>query len=154
MIGKTCPKLHFAFEARFRVNTPRTTETSGITRRVILILDGTFEGPEVKGIVLPGGADWQVVHPDGTTEVDARYDLQADDGSIITVENRGLRRGPAAVLQQMFAGEGVDPSAYYFRTAAFFRTAAPAYRWLAESVFVGDGERYPDLVVIKFWRVE
>lgn len=147
---KNVPQLHFAFEARLSVGTPRTTEASGITRRVIPILDGTFEGAGLKGIVLPGGADWLIVRPDGITEVDARCDLETDDGSTISVENRGLRRGPAAVLQQPLAGEGVDPSTYYFRTAAFFRTATPAYRWLSESVFVGDGERYPDHVVIRF----
>jgi hypothetical protein len=154
MTTKTCPTLHFAFEARLTVGAPRTTEASGITRRVIPILDGNFKGAGLKGIVLAGGADWQIVHSDGTTEVDARYDLQTDDGSIISVENRGLRRGPAAVLQKLLAGEGVDPSTYYFRTAAFFRTVASSYRWLSESVFVGDGERYPDRVVIRFCRVE
>jgi len=154
MTEKTCPTLHFAFEARLTVGAPRTTEASGVTRRVIPILDGRFEGDGFKGIVLPGGADWQIVRPDGTTEVDARYDLQTDDGSIIAVENRGLRRGPAAVLHKLLAGEEVDPSTYYFRTAAFFRTAAPSYRWLSESVFVGNGERYPGRVAIRFWRVE
>src|ERR1019366_1990751 len=142
MTETKCPQLHFAFEASLRVGTPRTTETSGITRRVIPILDGRFEGAGLKGIVLRGGADWQVIRPDGTTEVDARYDLQTDDGSVISVENRGLRRRPSAVLQELLAGEVVEPSTYYFRTAAFFRTAASSLRWLSESVFVGDGERY------------
>jgi hypothetical protein len=154
MTTRTCPTLDFAFEVRLSVGAPRTTETSGITRRVIPILDGSFKDAGLEGIVLAGGADWQIVHSDGTTEVDARYDLQTDDGSIIAVENRGLRRGPAAVLQKLLAEEGVDPLTYYFRAAAFFRTAAPSYRWLSESVFVGNGERYPDRVAIRFWRVE
>lgn len=154
MTERQPPELRFAFEARVRVGAARVTETDGITRRVIPILDGTFEGPGLKGIVLPGGADWQVVRPDGTTELEARYDLQTDDGAIISVENRGLRRGPAEVMRKLAAGETVEPSAYYFRTAAFFRTSSPAYRWLSESVFAGAGERYPGHVVVRFWRVE
>lgn len=154
MISKTPPKLVFAFEARVKVGPAQTSEIGGVTRRVIPILEGTFEGPGLKGIVAPGGADRQLVRADGTTELDARYRLQTDDGATISVENRGLRRGPAEVLRKLAAGEMVDPSHYYFRTAAFFRTEEPAYRWLSESVFVGAGERYPDHVIVRFWRVE
>ena len=154
MTERPPPGLRFAFEARVKVGAARVTESGGITRRVIPILEGTFEGPGLKGIVLAGGADWQVVRPDGTTELEARYDLQTDDGAILSVENRGLRRGPAEVMRKLAAGEPAEPSAYYFRTAAFFRTAAPAYQWLAESVFTGVGERYPDHVVVRFWRVD
>jgi len=112
------------------------------------------EGPGLKGIVLSGGVDWQVVCPDGTTELEARYDLQTHDGGTISVENRGLRRGPVEVMRKLAAGEPVEPSAYYFRTAAFFRTASPTYQWLSESVFAGAGERYADHVVVRFWRME
>ena len=38
-------------------------------RRVIPITGGTFSGPKIKGEVLPGGEDWQLVRPDGDTEL-------------------------------------------------------------------------------------
>ena len=35
-----------------------------------------------------------------------------------------------------------------------FETAAPELQLLVRSIFVGDGERYPNEVVMRFWRVE
>lgn len=60
------------------------------TRRVVPILGGTFEGAEIKGEVMPGGEDWQLVRPDGDTELYARYLLKTDDGVIIQVINQVL----------------------------------------------------------------
>ena len=57
-------------------------------RRIINILGGTVEGPKLKGRILPGGADWQIVREDGTAELVARYTLQATDGK------GGQHRGP------------------------------------------------------------
>lgn len=59
-------------------------------RRIIPITGGTFEGPEIKGIVLPYGEDWQLTRPDGDTELYARYLLKTDDGFLIQVTNRVL----------------------------------------------------------------
>ena len=57
------------------------------------------------------------------------------------------------VLQKLNAGERVDQSLIYFRTAATIETAAPRLQWLARSVFVCVGERYPTEVVVRFYRV-
>src|SRR6056300_13417 len=61
-------------------------------RRMIPITGGTFEGPDIRGEVLPGGADWQLVRPDGDTELYARYLLQTDDGHLIHIINQVLSR--------------------------------------------------------------
>ncbi len=61
------------------------------TRRVIPITGGTFEGPKIKGEVMPGGEDWQLVRPDGDTELYARYLLKTEDGTIIQIINRVLQ---------------------------------------------------------------
>jgi hypothetical protein len=64
-------------------------------RRVVPITGGTFEGPGIRGTVLPGGADWQLVRPDGVTELYARYLLKTHDGYLIQVINRVVsRRAP------------------------------------------------------------
>ena len=39
-------------------------------RRVIDIHGGTVDGPKLKGKVLPGGADWQIVRADGVVAPD------------------------------------------------------------------------------------
>ncbi len=59
-------------------------------RNIIPITGGTFQGPKIKGEVLPGGADWQNVRPDGDVELYARYLLKTDDGHIIQVINQAL----------------------------------------------------------------
>jgi len=57
-------------------------------------------------------------------------------------------------MQRLLRGESVDPSLVYFRTMPKFETAAPELQWLTRNVFIGAGERYPNEVVIRFWRVE
>jgi len=59
-------------------------------RQVIAITGGTFEGPNIKGEILPGGEDWQLVRPDGDTELYARYLLKTSDGHVIQVINQAL----------------------------------------------------------------
>tara|TARA_R110000824_G_scaffold52692_3_gene146053 strand:- start:41542 stop:42084 length:543 start_codon:yes stop_codon:yes gene_type:complete len=63
-------------------------------RRVVPITGGTFEGPDIRGEVLPGGEDWQLVRPDGVTELYARYLLRTDDGYVIQVINQVLSYTP------------------------------------------------------------
>ena len=123
-------------------------------RRIIGITGGRFTGERLSGRVLPGGADWQVIRPDGFTELDTRYTLETDKGQIVYVQNKGIRHAPADVMKRLLAGETVDPKAVYFRTVPTFETASPELQWLARSVFVGTGERYPNDVRIRFWRVE
>jgi hypothetical protein len=150
----SAPELVFAFEARVEVGPPlEIGVTLRGTRRIVPILGGTFEGPELSGRVLPGGADWQTIHPDGFSELDTRYTLEAQNGDVIYVQNRGIRHAPPEVMARLLAGEPVDPSQVYFRTTPTFETAAPALRWLTRSLFVGTGERRPRAVLIQFWRV-
>jgi hypothetical protein len=79
-------------------------------RRIGLVAGGTFEGARLRGKVLPGGADWIVVRPDGVTTLDVRLVLETDDGVAIGMTYRGLRHGPAEVMDRLNRGEVVDPS--------------------------------------------
>jgi hypothetical protein len=123
-------------------------------RRIIPILGGTFEGPSIRGKVLPGGADWQIVRADGLAELDTRYALQTDHGSVIYIQNAGMRHAPPDVTKKLLAGEAVDPAQVYFRTVPTFETSAPDLQWLTRAIFVGTGERYPAEVVIRVWKVD
>ena len=113
-------------------------------RRVGLVAGGRFEGPKLKGTVLPGGADWIIGRPDGSTTLDVRIVLETDDGAAIGMTYRGMRHGPAAVMERVNKGESVDPAEYYFRTAVAFETAAPNYDWLNRIIAVGTGNRPPE----------
>jgi hypothetical protein len=113
-------------------------------RRIGLVAGGTFEGERLRGTVLPGGADWIIVRPDGATTLDVRLVLETDDKATIGLTYRGMRHGPAAVMERLNRGDQVDASEYYFRTSVAFETAAPKYDWLNRIIAVGTGVRPPE----------
>jgi len=114
-------------------------------RRTAPLSGGVFEGPRLRGTVLPGGsADWQLLRSDGVLEMDLRVTLQTDDGALIAMRSFGLRHGPPEVIAAIGRGETVDPTTYYFRTTPRFRTGHPAYLFLNRIVAVAAGDRRPE----------
>ncbi len=107
-------------------------------RRVIPIIGGTFEGARIKGRILPGGADWNVVRPDGVVHLWARYTIQTDDGVNVMVTNEGFQQGPPDTMEKILAGLAYDKNQWYARTRPVFETAGERYAWLNRSVFIGD----------------
>jgi hypothetical protein len=134
------PLLTFVVELKVKVAAPMEVgDIPAGRRRVIEILGGTVEGPLVKGVVLPGGADWQIIRNDGVAFLDARYMLKTEDGALIYVSNTGLRHGPPEVMKKLIAGEPVPPDSYYFWSSPVFETAAPQYICLQRHVFIARG---------------
>lgn len=121
----------------------RVGATSRGTRLIGYIKGGTFEGPKLKGEVLPGGGDWLLIRPDGVREPDVRLTLRTEDGHLIYMAYRGVFRIAPELLQRIRQGEAVDPTAYYLRTTPVFETAAEKYSWLNQIVAVGVGTRIP-----------
>jgi Protein of unknown function (DUF3237) len=151
----TTPMLTHAMTLRVLLGSPMEFgEVPRGRRRVIPILGGTFEGPNINGTVLPGGADWQIVRADGLAELDTRYALQTDSGSLIYIQNAGIRYGSPEITTRLLAGERVDPSQVYFKTVPSFETSAPELQWLTRALFIGTGERQPTDVLIHVWKVE
>lgn len=151
----TPPRLTFAFELRARVGNP--IEVGQVThgrRRIVPIEGGTVKGPQLNGTVPAGGADWQTIQADGFTELDTRYTILTDKNELVYVQNAGIRTAAPDVMQKLLAGQTVDPSLVYFRTQPKFETSAAGLQWLAKSLFVGVGERYPTEVVVRFFKVE
>jgi hypothetical protein len=112
-------------------------------RGIALITGGTFEGPRLRGKVLPGGGDWTLLRSDGVLELDLRITLEADDGALIYMTSFGVRHGPPEALAALARGEPVDPSTYYFRTAPRFETSAPQYAFLNRLIAIASGDRRP-----------
>lgn len=110
-------------------------------RRIASITGGVFEGKKLKGTVLPGGGDWLLFRNDGMLQLDVRMTLKTDDDALIYMTYKGLRHGPAEVIDRLNKGEAVDPSEYYFRTSPFFETGAEKYAWLNGIVAVATGHR-------------
>ncbi len=117
-------------------------------RRLIPIVGGTFQGPRLRGKVLPGGADWQIVRADGVLDLDARYALQDEGGGVVSVVSRGYRHGPPDVLAALARGEDVDPGRYYFRTTMRFETGAPSLAWLNRTLAVATARRQARRVLL------
>jgi len=111
------------------------------TRVIAPIAGGTFEGPRLRGKVLPGGGDWALLRSDGVLELDLRITLETDDGALIYMTSLGLRHGPPDVLAALARGEPVDPSTYYFRTSIRFETSAPQYADLNRIIAISSGDR-------------
>lgn len=149
-------RTEFVFEARIKVDQPLVIGPSAHgVRRVVPISGGTVSGPALKGTVVPGGADWQFVRPDGVLDIQAKYTLRADDGALILVDTRGVRHAPPAVLERMAKGEHVPAGDYYFRTSAQFEAPLGSrHEWLNRAVFIGVAERHPDAAVIRFYKVD
>ena len=122
-------------------------------RRIIAILGGTFEGPTVRGEVLPGGADWQIVRRDGVLDLDARYALKEKSGGVIRVTSQGYRHGPPDVLAALARGDEVDPAKYFFRTVMRFETGAAGLEWLNRTIALATAERKARKVLLEAFRV-
>ena len=122
-------------------------------RRIIPILGGEVRGENIRGTIYPCGADFQVIRPDGLTELEARYGFETDDGAVVYIENIGMRFGPRHLLDRIAKGEMVDPALIYFRSVPKFETGAANYRWLMENLFIGVGARHPDRVEIDVHQV-
>jgi hypothetical protein len=122
-------------------------------RRVINIQSGKVTGPRLSGKVLQGGADWQIVQPDATLDIEARYTIQADDGGLIQVLSKGMRHGPPDVIAKVVKGEPVDPGLYYFRTLMRFETSAPAHGWLNRILAIAYGARLDNAVELQVHEV-
>jgi hypothetical protein len=151
---QSLPQLEFIFAAEVAVARPLDLGDVGKGgRRIVPIGGGEFSGPHIRGQVLPGGADWQVIRTDGVAELEARYTLRTDDGALIYVRNLALRHGPPDVLAALAAGQPADPSRYYFRGATFFETSDARYAWLTKSIVVCTGEREPAAVKLRFYQL-
>lgn len=122
-------------------------------RRIGLVSAGSFEGRQMRGNVLPGGADWLILHPDGSRTADVRLVLETDDKALIGMTYRGIWHGPAAVMERINRDENVDPSEYYLRTSIAFETAASKYDWLNRIIAIGTGRRLPEGPVYDVFEV-
>lgn len=155
------PGLEPAFTVDARLGP---LEDHGMTRaghrRVIAIAGGrvsfpagALAGGPLDAEILPGGADWQVVKPDGTIEIDTRYSARTAAGEFLHFRTSGVRSGPPEVLAALLRGEHVDPSAYYFRVAVYLETSAARLAFLERSIFVASAIRGADSVAYTAYRV-
>jgi len=107
------------------------------------IVGGRFEGPQLSGQVLAGGADFFVVRPDGTGEMNATYSLLTDEGELINLHNTGtLRISPKGQDLEQRGIWPIPDSEYHCTCTPRFQVPQGRLSWLAQTAFIGQ-VRYP-----------
>ena len=145
MSGHGSPKFGVSTELLYEISMDAEIDDLGPTplghRRIVRVTGGTFEGPRLRGSVLPGGGDWLVERADGVRQLDVRITLSTDDGALIYAHYPGLFHAAPGIMDRLLRGDPVDPLEYYFRTAPMFETAAQKYAGLNRVLAVGIGRR-------------
>jgi hypothetical protein len=154
LYAQDSPRMELFCELSVKVDPAMVVgETSYGTRRIIPITGGTVTGPTIKGEILKGGSDWQILRKDGVTEVEAHYQFRTDDGTIIYIKNSGVRVATPDIAAKLARGEAVDPAQYYFRTTPRFEAPQGKYAWINDTIFICTGERNANSVILRVWRV-
>ena len=144
------PQLEFALQLKVTLGEAYTCgETQHGQRTIIPITGGTFEGPNIKGTIINGGADYQLNNKaTGRTELEAIYCIKTDDGVNIHVRNRGIINSGK--------DEQGNPT-FYFKAAPQFEAPVDSkYTWLNNAIFVCQ----PDFsggfkgIVLNVWKVK
>ena len=144
------PQLEFALQLKVTLGDAYSCgETQHGQRTIIPITGGTFEGPNIKGTIINGGADYQLNNKaTGRTELEAIYCIKTDDGVNIHVRNRGIINSGK--------DEQGNPT-FYFKAAPQFEAPVDSkYAWLNNAIFVCQ----PDFsggfkgIVLNVWKVK
>jgi len=149
------PKFEYALTIKLELGPRKVVGNSplGGQRGYVEVIGGTFEGPKLKGIVLPGGGDWPYIQPDGVIKFDARYILKEQDGTEIYVRNSGFRWGTPEVMKKLAEYQPVDMSEYYMRATPTFEVQEGPHDWLNKYLFFGIGERSREGNVIHYYKL-
>jgi hypothetical protein len=147
------PGLEAAFDVEVLLGP---LEDHGTTRaghrRVVPIVGGRVTGL-FEAEILPGGADWQIVRPDGGIEIDTRYSARTVSGGHVYLRTFGVRSGRPEILSALLRGEPIAPSDYYFRIGVRLETADPDLSHLEQSIFVASAVREANTVRYTAYRV-
>ncbi len=120
-------QTEFLFTIDLNFEFPFVGDTPYGMRRIGRLKDGNFDGPKLKGMVLPGGGAWTLVRRDHVLDIEVRLLLETSDKQQIYMHWKALRDVPKDVADRLRRGEAVDPGAYYFRATPYFETSSEAY---------------------------
>ena len=138
-MNESIPHLVRVGVLRVDVGAPVDGEvTAQGVHRSIPILGGTLEGEIGEGVVLAGGADRQIVHDDGTISIDACYEIELADSTIVTVHSVGVR--------------ATRDDHVYFRTCMRLTTLSDRPE-LNGQLFISTGYRAEKTVVLELYRL-
>lgn len=103
---------------------PHEVGPPGAGRLVVPVAGGFFEGPRLKGTIVPPAGDWILERTDGSRVLDVRALLQTQDAQTILISWRGVAYTQA-------------DGSLFARILPLFETQSPTYAWLNDVVGVG-----------------
>src|SRR5436309_7554571 len=92
-VSMTEINTRFLFTLALEIQVSSLGDTPYGRRRMFHFDGGSFDGPKLKGKVLPGGGGWSLIRRDDVMEVDARLILETNDNHQIYATWKGLRHG-------------------------------------------------------------
>ncbi len=122
-------------------------------RQIFDVTGGAFAGPRLRGRVLPSGADWFLIGPDGVGRLDVRATFETDDGAVIYVGYFGMLHMNDKVQQALASGGATEYGDTYFYTQPRFETGDERYAWLNGIVAIGEGKVGPQRVDYRVYVV-
>lgn len=126
-------------------------------RSTVIFKGGLFEGPHLRGEILPGGGDWETIQDhDGdqqTAYLDTRYNLLTHDGVCIFLKTTGTRTGKKAVLEELGEEDKHSPDEYRMRLHLTFESGDERYRWLNSVVAIASSARNGTRVIYDAYQV-
>lgn len=147
-------KLELLYEMHADLEPPTPVGPGPYGVRMIFdVKGGSFSGPRLRGRLLPSGADWLLVRPDGFGLLDVRATLATDDGAFVYAQYHGVIEMSPAVQQRVAAGGATAFGESYFATQPRFETGDPRYAWLNTVVAVGEGRLLPSAVEYRVYHV-
>ncbi len=158
--GPAPSKIGFthAFEMHYKLIGPIDFGIAANGRRVLFTTDGgIFEGPKIRGVILPGGSDWALTGANGASQLDVNIALKAENGDLIHGRWTGfMHTEPEIAMCIPFAEKRatMDPSRVYFRVAPMFETASTQHAWLARNLFVASAQFTRDGISYRVMKVD
>lgn len=122
-------------------------------RTLVSVVGGTFEGPRLRGNVLPIGSDWVLIGHDGVARIDARAVLRTDDGATILLRNLGRTVIPEEAMRRRAHGATLRVDETHARSSPRFETSDPRYLWLNQVTTVAFNEIGPKHVYYRVYDV-
>lgn len=146
------------FEERVIIDSPSQ-------RAFVPPMGGEVWGPRLNGRVVPySGADYGTV-----TGLDASYAIEAEDGALIYVMQRGFMkrldggtfwtagapRTPGELPRQSFADAANTPVPMRVRPAPLFDAPVGPHDWLGRTIIIGHAQRHsgPDHTLFTYYEV-
>ena len=112
-------RLRFAYP-----NLPGPPQSAAM-RRTIEISSGTFDGPKLKGTVIPPSGEWSCGYAERPFGPEVRLTLRTDDDELIFMQYRGI------------VDQGVAPACR--RIVPWFEAGSGKYAWLNNRINIGVG---------------